>query len=148
MPLDETAWASCAFYDNGDEVFEDFTEPWLAGRAGLVVDIDCAAKKIVIGRCTDPLDEATCDNDVYIHKAAQLRKKEVNQSVVLNSGVADAPADTSDACWRTRATHDFTESLEELTGIWVRFEVDPNDDGTHTCAAPPDSVEWAFQAHK
>ena len=56
-------------------VFEDYAEPWLAGRAGVVVDIDCAAKKIVIGRCTDPLDEATCDTDIYIHKDAQLQEE-------------------------------------------------------------------------
>jgi hypothetical protein len=139
-----TAWASCAVYGNGNHVFGSFTNPWIAGRVGLVIDVDCAQKRIVIGRCTDPEDEGTCDTDIYIHKAAQLRKKRTNQSITLNSGVTGSPADTSAACWRTRATFDFTESLDELTGIWVRYEIDPNG-STHTCASPASSVEWAFQ---
>jgi hypothetical protein len=137
-------WASCAVYGNGDQVFGSFTNPWIDGRSGLVVDVDCAQKRIVIGRCDDPLDETTCDTDIYIHKAAQLRKRRVNEPVTLSPGTAGSDADTSGACWRTRATFDFTESLDELTGIWVRYEIDSNG-GTHTCAAPPASVEWAWQ---
>jgi hypothetical protein len=138
-------WESCAVYGNGDDVFEPFTNPWIDGRTGLVIDVDCAQKRFVIGRCDDPLDEETCDTDVYIHKAAQLRKKRVNEPITLSAGTIGSDADMSGLCWRTRATFDFTENLEELTGIWVRYEVDP-DGGTHTCASPPGSVEWAWQA--
>ena len=83
LRIGEVGWQSCAFYDNGDEVFDDYTDPWIVGRTGLVVE---------------------------------------------------------------RAIYNFTETLEELTGIWVRFEIDPNG-STHTCASPPDTIEWAFQAH-
>jgi hypothetical protein len=143
MPGEEI-WESCAVYGNGDQVFGPFTNPWIDGRTGLVVDVDCAQKRIVIGRCDDPLDEATCDTDIYIHKAAQLRNRRVNDPITLSAGTAGADADTNGTCWRTRAVFDFTESLEELTGIWVRYEIDPNG-GTHTCASQPESVEWAWQ---
>jgi hypothetical protein len=144
LEIPPTVWGSCAVYANGDEVFGDFTNPWIDGRSGLVIDVDCTQKRVVIGRCDDPLDAATCDTDIYIHKAAQLRKRRVNEPITLNAGTAGSDTDTSGTCWRTRATFDFTESLEELTGIWVRYEIDP-DGGTHTCASLPDSVEWAWQ---
>jgi len=141
--LPPDVWESCAVYDNGDDVFGSFTNPWIDGRTGLVIDIDCAQKRIVIGRCNNPEDESTCDTDIYIHKAAQLRKQRVNEPITLNPGTTGSDADTSGTCWRTRATYDFTESLEHLTGIWVRYEIDP-DGGTHTCSAVS-APQWAWQ---
>ena len=138
-------WVSCAVHKQGDLVFGSFTNPWIAGRSGLVIDVDCARKRIVVGRCDDPDDQATCDSDIYIHKAAQLRKMRVNQSVALSAGTAGSDADTSGICWRKRATFDFTESLDELTGVWVRYEIDP-DGGTHDCTCSgSECPQWAWQ---
>ena len=40
---------------------------------------------------------------------------------------------------------DFTDSLEELTGIWVRYELDA-DGGAHTCTCTgADCPRFAWQ---
>jgi hypothetical protein len=138
-------WQSCAVYGNDDTVFGSFANPWIAGRNGLVVDVDCEQKRFVIGRCDDPTDESTCDTDIYVHKAAQVRKKRVNEPITLSAGTSASSADTSGLCWRTRAIFDFTESLEDLTGIWVRYEVAPNG-GTHDCTCMgAECPQWAWQ---
>ena len=140
-------WQSCASIGNGVTPPAGAGPPWRNSPSGLVIDVDCAAKRFVIGRCSDPLDGATCDTDIYIRKAGYVRKKRVNEPVTLSSGASGSPTDTSGNCWRTRATLDFTESLEELNGIWIDWHIDP-DGGSFTCPSTLSNGLWAFQGHQ
>jgi hypothetical protein len=145
QPLVAAVWASCATTQDGEPVFDAaYATPWIDGRTGLVIDVDCEQKKIVIGRCDDPLDEETCDTDIYIYKQAYLRNQRVNDEITLDAGTAAQDEDTEGVCWRTRAVFDFSESRERVFGVWIRYEIDP-DGGTHDCTEAAEPPQWAWQ---
>jgi hypothetical protein len=116
----------------------DITPPWVSGR-GLVIRLSRAAKQLVVGIGSDPLDPASFATDVWIHKAAFLQLKRNKVAIELQAGTEGAEEDGSGAAWRTRAVFHWTDPVEHVVGFWVRYEI----------AAAPHRVSattaWAWQ---
>jgi hypothetical protein len=151
------AFVACQLIEANETPANPWRRPWDAQDPATrqFVHVDCNQRLMVVGACADPLDDATCDGDVFVHPMAYFGVVGGGQAprwvaLPLTAGGTGGPESGS---WFTpRAEVDFGDLGQgpgEVGTVVVRICIGDGEGGYRTVDGDPcptsGSLAWTLQ---